>query len=64
MRRAQKIRGALGVVPICAGTVPGEAQGDVHHDTYMRLFLEHYEAEQERLVGMREWLDKLERQVG
>jgi hypothetical protein len=34
-----------------------------HHDTYMRLFWEHHEAEMEQLLGMREWLDKLERQL-
>jgi hypothetical protein len=34
-----------------------------HHDTYMRPFWEHHEAEMEQLLGMREWLDKLERQL-
>jgi hypothetical protein len=36
----------------------------MHHDTYMRLFWEHHEAEREQLAGMREWLDKLEKKVG
>jgi hypothetical protein len=36
----------------------------MHHDTYMRLSWEHHEAEMEQLVGMREWLDKLEKKVG
>ena len=36
----------------------------MHHDTYMRMFWEHHEADMEQLAGMREWLDRLERQVG
>ena len=32
-------------------------------DTYMRLFWEHDEALREQLAGMREWLDKLNRQL-
>jgi hypothetical protein len=35
----------------------------MHHDTYMRLFWEHHEAEMQHLVGMRERLDKLEKRV-
>jgi hypothetical protein len=29
----------------------------------MRMFWEHHEAEMEQLVGMREWLDKLQQQL-
>ena len=36
----------------------------MHHDTYMRLFREYYEAEIEYLASLRKWLDKLKRQVG
>jgi hypothetical protein len=36
----------------------------VHYDTYIRLFCEHHEADMEQLTGMRQWLDKLQRQVG
>jgi hypothetical protein len=43
----------------------------MHHDTYMRLFWEHHEAEREHLVGAQEWLDnmrkgldKLQKRVG
>ena len=36
----------------------------MHHETYMRLFWEHDEAEMEQLAGMREWLDRLEEKVG
>src|ERR687898_592318 len=45
------------------GAFPGEAKG-MHHDTYMRMFWEHHEAEKEQLIGMREWLDKFEKKVG
>ncbi len=37
------------------GAIPGEAKA-THYDTYMRLFWEH-------LIGMREWLDKLQKQI-
>jgi len=36
----------------------------MHHKIYMRLFWEHREAEMEQLVGMREWLGRLEKKVG
>ena len=35
----------------------------MHHDTYMRVFCEHHEAEMEHLASMQEWLDKLEKRV-
>jgi hypothetical protein len=35
----------------------------MHHETYMRLFGEHHEAEMEQLIGIREWLDKLQQQL-
>ena len=35
----------------------------MHHDTYMRLFWEHNEAEMEQLTSMSEWLNKLERRM-
>ena len=31
----------------------------MHHNTYMRLFWEHHEAEMQHLVGMRERLDNM-----
>ena len=34
-----------------------------HWSTYERLFWEYHEAETEQLIGMREWLDKLEKKV-
>ena len=36
----------------------------MHHDTYMRMFWEHHEAEVKQLAGMREWLDRFEKKVG
>ncbi len=33
----------------------------MHHETYMRLYWEHHEAEMEQLAGMRERLGKLEK---
>jgi hypothetical protein len=36
----------------------------MHHETYMRLFWEHHQAEMEQLMAMREWLDTMERKVG
>ncbi len=63
MRRAQKIRMRLGGSANMLEPLP-ERSKRMHHDTYMKLFWEHHEAEMEQLVGMREWLDKMERKVG
>ena len=62
-RRAQKIRQRLGGSANMMEPFPERPKG-MHHDTYMRLFLEHHKAEWEHLAGMREELDKLKRQVG
>jgi hypothetical protein len=35
----------------------------MHHDTYSSLFWEYHEAEIKYLVGMREWLGKLQNQI-
>jgi hypothetical protein len=35
----------------------------MHLATYMRLFWEHHEAEWEHLLGVRAWLDKLQKQI-
>ena len=63
LRRAQKIRVRLGGSANMMEPFPDKPKG-MHHDTYMRLFWEHYEAEMEHLAGMRERLDKLQKRVG
>ncbi len=63
LRRAQRIRERLGGSANMTEPFPERPKG-MHHDTYMRLFWEHHEAEMKQLAGMREWLDKLKRQVG
>ncbi len=63
MRRAQKIRQRLGASANMTEPFPERPKG-MHHDTYMRLFWEQHEAEWEHLAGMREWLDKLQKQIG
>ena len=63
LRRAQKIRTRLGGSANMMEPFPERPKG-MHHDTYMRLLWEHHEAEMEHLNGLREWLDKLQKQVG
>jgi hypothetical protein len=36
----------------------------MHWKTYERLWWEHHEAEVEQLIGMRAWLDKMQKKVG
>jgi hypothetical protein len=63
LRRAQKIREGLGGSANMIEPFPEKPKG-MHWSTYERLFWEHHEAEMKQLIGMREWLDKLEKQVG
>ncbi len=63
LRRAQKIRHQLGGSANMMEQFPDRPKG-MHHDTYMRLFWKQHEAEWKHLAGMREWLDKLQKQMG
>ena len=62
LRRAQKIRQRLGGSANMMEPFPEKPKG-MHHETYMRLFGKHHEAEMEQLIGIREWLDKLQQQL-
>ncbi len=41
---------------------PERSKG-IHHDPYMRLFWQHHGTEIEHLSGVREWLDRLQKQL-
>ena len=58
--RTQAIRESLGGSANMMEPFPEKPKG-MHHETYWPLREEHDEAEIEQLVGMREWLDKLEK---
>jgi hypothetical protein len=62
LRRALKIRQRLGGSANMMEHFPEKPKG-MHHETYMRLFGKHHEAEMEQLIGIREWLDKLQQQL-
>jgi hypothetical protein len=63
LHRAQDIRRRLGGSANMTEPFPEKPKG-MHHDTYERLWWEHHAAEMEQLLGMKEWLDKLEKEVG
>jgi hypothetical protein len=63
LHKAQSIRERLGGSASMMKPFPERPKG-MHHETYWRLREEHDEAEMEQLIGMREWLDKLEKKVG
>ena len=63
LHRAQEIREKLGGSPSMMEPFP-EKPKEMHWSTYHRLWWEHHEAEMEQIIGMREWLDKVEKKVG
>jgi hypothetical protein len=63
LHRAQKIREQLGGSANMMEPFPEKPKG-MHRSTYERLFWEHHEAEMEQLIGMREWLNRVEKKVG
>jgi hypothetical protein len=63
LHKAQSIRRRLGGSASMMEPFPQRPKG-MHHETYWRLRVEHDEAEMEKLAGMREWLDRLEKKVG
>jgi hypothetical protein len=63
LHKAQAIRERLGGSANMTEPFPEKPKG-MHWSTYERLWWEHHEAEMEQLTGMREWLDRLEKNVG
>ena len=61
LHRAQDIRQRLGGSANMMEPFPEKPKG-MHWRTYERLWWEHHEAEMEQLIGVREWLDKLEKE--
>jgi hypothetical protein len=62
LHKAQAIRKRLGGSANMMEPFPEKPKG-MHWSTYDRLFCEHHESEMEQLIGMREWLGKMERQL-
>jgi hypothetical protein len=60
LHKAQAIRERLGGSANMTEPFPERPKG-MHHETYWRLREEHDEAEMAQLVGMRQWLGKLEK---
>ncbi len=63
LHKAQTIRQKVGGSANMMEPFPEKPKG-MHWTTYERLWWEHHEAEMAQLIGMREWLDKLEQKVG
>ena len=63
LHKAQAIRERLGGSANMMEPFPQRPKG-MHHETYMRLFWEHDEAEMAQLAGMREWVDRMEKKGG
>ena len=63
LHKAQSVRERLGGSANIMEPFPEKPKG-MHWKTYERLWWEHHEAEMEQLIGMREWLARLEMKVG
>jgi hypothetical protein len=63
LHRAQDIRKKLGGSANMMEPFPEKPKG-MHWPSYERLWWKHHEAEMEQLMGMREWLDSVEKKVG
>jgi hypothetical protein len=63
LHKAQDVRRRLGGSANMVEPFPEKPKG-MHWRTYERLLWKHHEAEMEQLIGMRGWLDKLEKKVG
>jgi hypothetical protein len=63
LHKAQAIRERLGGSANMMELFPEKPKG-MHWSTYEQLFRKHCEAEMEQLIGIREWIDKLEKEAG
>jgi hypothetical protein len=63
LHKAQFIRERLGGSANMMEPFPEKPKG-MHLETYMKMFWQHHEAEMEHLAGMREWLDRLQKELG
>jgi hypothetical protein len=63
LHKAQSIRERLGGSANMTEPFPEKPKG-MHWKTYEQLWWEHHEAEMEQLIGMREWLEKMEKEAG
>ena len=63
LHKAHEIRERLGGSAIMMESFLEKPKG-MHWRTYERLWWKHHEVEIAQLIGMREWLDKVEKAVG
>jgi hypothetical protein len=63
LHKAQSIRERLGGSANMMTPFPERPKG-MHWETYERLWWEHHETEIEQILGMREYLDRIEKKLG